>query len=62
MSFVGRWLLVAIHLIDDNPTPLMGRVTQCDYYADSLYKIVIELVRLSPGDPAHRWAQGRDRR
>jgi hypothetical protein len=40
----------------------MGRVTQCDYYADSLYKIVIELVRLSPGDPAHRWAQGRDRR
>ena len=62
MSFVGRWLLVAVHLIDDTPTPLMGRVTQCDYYADSLYKIVVELVRLSPGDSAHRWAQGRDRR
>lgn len=62
MSFVGRWVLVAVHLIDDTPTPLMGRVVQCEYHGDSLYKIVLELVRLPPGDLAHRWAQGRDRR
>lgn len=62
MSYTGRIMLVAVHLIDDEPTPLLGRVALCEYYADSLYKIVLELLKLSPGDAAYRWAQRRDRR
>jgi hypothetical protein len=62
MSFVGRYLLVAVHLIDEEPTPLMGRIITCEYHAHGLYKICIELVKISAGDPAYRWAQQRDRR
>jgi len=62
MTFLGRVILVAVHLIDDEATPLMGRVVMCDYHAEGMYKIVIELMKTTDGDAVHRWAKSRGRK
>src|SRR5947209_4258606 len=46
MSYPKRIMLVAVHLIDAKPTPLLGRVAECDYHSDGLYRIVLELIQL----------------
>ena len=55
MSYTTRTLLVAIHLIDANPTPLMGKVVECEYYADGLYRIVLELLPLPEAETVAGW-------
>lgn len=44
MSYPGRYLLVAVHLVDDRPVPLLGKVSACDYDAEGLYHIILDLV------------------
>jgi hypothetical protein len=44
MTYPSRYLLVAVHLVDDRPVPLLGKVTACDYDGEGLYHIVLELV------------------
>ena len=44
MSYPGRRMLLAVHLIDAQPTPLMGEVVACEYHADGLYRIDLTLL------------------
>jgi len=55
MSYVGRQILIWVHLIDSRPTPLMGRVTECDYYADGAYRIVLFFVPVPDSDAVIAW-------
>jgi hypothetical protein len=55
MSYPGRVLLVAIHMIDARPTPLVGCVLECEYHADGLYRIVLELLPLPDSDTVNGW-------
>lgn len=50
MTFPGRLLLLAVHRIDDKPVPLFGKVYQCDYEADGLYRVDLDLLPV----PEHR--------
>jgi hypothetical protein len=58
MSYPKRIMLVAVHLIDAKPTPLMGRVTECEYHADGLYRIVLELIPLPESEVIAQWLSG----
>lgn len=59
MCYPARLLLVAVHLIDDRPIPLFGRVQVCDYDGDGLYKVELELLPV-PNRPEFReWAKNR---
>jgi hypothetical protein len=55
MSYPKRIMLVAVHMIDARPSPLMGRVHECEYYADGLYRIVLELLALPDGEILATW-------
>ena len=58
MCYLNRMLVMAVHLIDDEPVPLFGRVCGCDYDGDGLYRIEVELQPM-PGRKAIRdWAAG----
>jgi hypothetical protein len=58
MSYPKRVMLVAVHLIDAKPTPLMGRVTECEYHADGVYRIVLELIPLPESEVLAQWFAG----
>jgi hypothetical protein len=45
MCYPGRRVLAAVHLIDDMPVPLFGRVASCDYDGDGLYRVELELQK-----------------
>lgn len=50
MTFQGRLMLLAVHRIDDKPVALFGKVYACDYEADGLYRVDLDLLPL----PEHR--------
>jgi hypothetical protein len=55
MCYEGRELLVAVHLIDDRPTPLSGTVTKSEYDGDGLYRTHLNLQRLPDTDAVSLW-------
>lgn len=59
MSYVGRTMLVAIHLIDDRPVPLFGRVYQCEYDGDGQYKIGLDLLPVPERPETRDWIMSR---
>jgi hypothetical protein len=56
MCYVGRSLAIAIHLIDDRPVPLLGRVVSCEYNDDGLYRIDLDLLKIEEGHAVYQWA------
>jgi hypothetical protein len=59
MCYVGRQVLVAIHLIDDRPVPLMGRVFSCEYDGEGQYKISLELLPIPERIEIRDWIMAR---
>ena len=55
MCYEGRELLVAVHLVDDKPTPLFGIVDKSEYDGDGLYRTVLTLKRLPETDAVRTW-------
>jgi hypothetical protein len=55
MCYVGRRILVAVHLIDDRPVRLAGRVYLCEYDADGQYKVGIDLTPVPEQPPIQEW-------
>jgi hypothetical protein len=59
MCYIGRTILMAVHLIDDKPVALIGTVQACDYDGDGQYKVDIDLIPM-PDDPEiARWLTAR---
>lgn len=62
MCYTGRRLLIAVHLIDDAPAPLCGRVTTCAYDSDGMYRVELEFARVPTWPDVAAWlAQRRPR-
>jgi hypothetical protein len=61
MCYAGRRVLVAVHLIDDLPVPLFGKVINCDYDVDGLYKVELELLRVPDRPEIAIWMNQRAR-
>lgn len=59
MCYPGRVLALAVHLIDDRPVPLLGRVVNCQYSDDGLYRVDIDLIRIPEGHSVYSWALAR---
>ncbi|MCC6283890.1 MAG: hypothetical protein IT439_01115 [Phycisphaerales bacterium] len=61
VTFPGRRMLVAVHLVDEAPMPLFGSVVSCTYAADGMHRIDLDLQPLPPGDTVQTWAKSRTR-
>ena len=59
MCYQNRRILVAVHLIDDEPVPLLGRVTDCEYDGDGLYRVQLELMRVPERPEIAAWIAAR---
>jgi len=59
MTYKGRLLLIAIHLIDDVPTPLLGVVDSCDYHGEGQHRIVLSLKPVEELHGVATWVNGR---
>ncbi|MFG0328044.1 MAG: hypothetical protein ACF8SC_12350 [Phycisphaerales bacterium JB037] len=55
MCYVGREVLLAVHLVDNEPMGLMGRVVSCDYAGIGCYRIDIDLQELPKEAPIREW-------
>ncbi len=55
MCYPKKLLMIAVHLIDDKPTILAGRVTTCDYEGEGLYAIEVELMPKPVSDELRQW-------
>mgnify|MGYP007080217599 CR=1 FL=1 len=55
LCYPDRELLVAVHLVDDQPTPLCGIVAKCDYDGDGLYVTQLKLQALPRSDVVKQW-------
>jgi len=61
MCYAARRILVAVHLIDDLPVPLFGKVSNCDYDGDGLYKVELELLKVPDRPEIAAWIHARAR-
>lgn len=55
MCYVGTNLIMAIHLIDDEPTILFGRVFACEYEAAGIYLLDVDLEQVPVSEAIIRW-------
>lgn len=62
MCYPGRHVIVAVHLIDASPVPLFGRVTTCEYEADGLCRVDIELLEVPEDRSIRDWVELINRR
>lgn len=59
MVRVGSMVIVAVHLVDDEPMPLFGKVMECEYETEGMHRVKVEF-RTIPWDPDLRvWMQER---
>lgn len=61
MTYVGRGIAVAVHLVDAKPTPLFGEVYSCEYEGEGRYRIDIDLRPLPAGGHLRAWFGDRER-
>lgn len=61
MCYVGRLVVMAIHLIDAEPTPLFGRVADCEYDGEGLYRLDVDLLELPEHREIKTWIEARAR-
>ncbi len=58
LCYPDRELLIAVHLVDDQPTPLCGIVAKCDYDGEGLYVTHLKLQALPRSDVVKQWLLG----
>ncbi len=55
MCYEGREAIIAVHLVDDRPVPLFGKVLKSEYDGDGLYRTTLNLAPLPDTDAVHAW-------
>lgn len=55
LCYEEREIVVAVHLVDDRPAPLFGRVIKCEYDGDGLYRTTLNLFPVPQADPIKAW-------
>ncbi len=55
MCYEGREALIAVHLVDDRPVALFGRVGKSEYDGEGLYKTLLNLATLPETDAVQAW-------
>jgi len=62
MCYPGRRILAAVHLIDDKPVMLFGKVLSCEYDGDGMYRVDLELQRAPDRVELAAWVAERARK
>ena len=55
MCYTGRMVVVAVHLIDDEPVPLFGQIGVCEYEGEGMYRVEIDLLPCPDTRPVREW-------
>jgi len=55
MCYEGREAMIAVHLVDDRPVALFGKVLRSEYDGDGLYKTTLALAPLPETDAVVAW-------
>lgn len=55
MCYEGREAMIAVHLVDDRPVALFGKVLRSEYDGDGLYKTTLGLAPLPDTDAVVAW-------
>lgn len=61
MCYVGREIVVAVHLIDDEPVPLFGRVHSCVYEGDGVHLVDLDLAEVPRDEQVQAWLRTQSR-
>jgi hypothetical protein len=61
MVYEGRRVVILVHLIDDRPTPLLGRVVTCEYESDGLCRVDLDLISMEGHEGIRQWLEQRSR-
>jgi hypothetical protein len=61
MCYIGRRVIIAVHLIDEHPTPLFGRVASCEYESEGLYRTEVTLEPVPDKPHVQNWITDRNR-
>lgn len=61
MCHAGRKILVAVHLIDERPTPLFGVVRSCEYESEGLYRTELALEAVPDRASVQSWITSHQR-
>lgn len=59
MCYEGRRIVAAVHLVDDKPVALFGRVVHCDYDGDGMYRVELELLPVPEKPEIAAWLEAR---
>jgi hypothetical protein len=59
LSYPGRRLIIAVHLVDGEPVGFAGKVVSCDYCGTGLYHTVLELEYIPREGKAREWLLSR---
>lgn len=57
MCYPERLLIVAVHLIDDQPVPLFGRVHNCEYIGEGQHRVDIDLLPIPRHSGIEAWVK-----
>lgn len=57
MVYEGQRVILAIHLVDDRPVVLAGKVVSCDYEGGGIHRIDVDLVHVPRSVAIDRWAE-----
>lgn len=55
MCYTGKRILIAVHLIDDRPVRLAGKVYSCEYDSDGMYKVGLDLFPVPEAPHVQDW-------
>lgn len=61
MIHVGKQVVLAIHRIDDEPVGLFGKIAECEYHADGLHVVLVELLPVTDHEMLGEWTRERAR-
>ncbi|TVQ62574.1 MAG: hypothetical protein EA378_04400 [Phycisphaerales bacterium] len=59
MCYVDRMIVAAVHLIDDKPVTLFGRVRACEYESEGQYRVEMDLVPMPESKALTDWIEAR---
>ena len=57
MTYPGREIVLAVHLIDGEPVGLYGRVVSCEYDGEGQYVVDLDLMPLPERGEIRAWLQ-----
>lgn len=59
LCYVGRRLIIAVHLIDSQPALLVGKVLACEYLGECQHRTILQLETLPAEGKINEWLHAR---